>query len=100
WDSMLQSWQDNHNLDELRDERLVVHGTPIGGPVFARSPLLDHGVISWQIEVPIVATFENTKGQRKQNLLLKIVVLRAPTTIHPDGLAIDALISEPYTPGA
>ncbi|MBV8588654.1 MAG: DotI/IcmL/TraM family protein, partial [Acetobacteraceae bacterium] len=52
------------------------------------------------IEVPIVATFENTKGQRKQNLLLKIVVLRAPTTIHPDGLAIDALITEPYTPGA
>ena len=96
--SLYESLLDNHNLDEIKTKRLTVIGTPTGGPVFARLPSVQGGVLNWEVQVPIVASFENSSGVRRQDLLLDIVVVRGPKVTYRKGVAIDRLVSRPHPP--
>jgi intracellular multiplication protein IcmL len=90
--SFLASLEKGGHLKKIESERLNLACALTDAPVIARSGL-ERGVMTWKIEMPVVLSFQDSKGiLTRQSLLAELLVERVHPSRNPRGLAIRQLV--------
>lgn len=80
------------SLNEVVNKKLVVSAVASGSPI-----LLEQGLVgesySWKVQVPVLITYENTKGKSVRHALITMLIVRTPQGIGTKGLGIDQYIA-------
>ena len=92
YDSFLQGLEDSRFLTRLRDNLQVATTVARGAPVITGSRVFD-GRVGWQIEFPILVTFQAGRRTASQNLVARVLVMRVPLSERFRGIGIEQLIA-------
>lgn len=92
FESFLASLNSSGMLDLVRDKRLNISAVITQAPVITKSGILE-GVASWQIEFPLLASYESSGGvETTQKLVAQVLVSRASTVKTPRGVVLRQVI--------
>ncbi len=90
--SVIKSMQANGIIASIEEKRLNVSATISKAPVIVASGVVQ-GRATWKIEVPIVVSYESSRGvEITQKLLATVLVHRTNTAVQPRGVEIKQLI--------
>lgn len=93
WKAFLDSLAKSNNLQAVQQQKLTVQAVPAGAPIITRQGILD-GRYSWQIQMPILVTYESLSQQFNQQLLITIMVQRLSTLSSEYGIGISQLVEQ------
>ncbi|MDD4457365.1 MAG: DotI/IcmL/TraM family protein [Syntrophotalea acetylenica] len=89
---LLKSLDSSGNLDRIRQRRLTTQAALDKAPVIIASGMMQ-GVLSWKIEVPVVVSYESSRGvETTQRMVAEVLVQRADTRKIPQGVQVRQLI--------
>lgn len=89
---LLKSLDGSGNLDRIRQRRLTTQAVLDRAPVIVASGMMQ-GALSWKIEVPVVVSYESTRGvETTQRMVAEVLVQRADTRKVPQGVQVRQLI--------
>ncbi|MGL4208168.1 MAG: DotI/IcmL/TraM family protein [Candidatus Adiutrix sp.] len=92
FDSLLQSLVKSGNLKKIEDERLNLSCVIREAPIVTNSGLLD-GRMTWRLELPILLSYQSSKGiVSTQSLIAKVLVQRTDTAMNPKGIHIKQIV--------
>ncbi len=83
-------------LENLKTQRLVASSVANGAPVITREGIRN-GVYSWEVELPLMVTFQGGQAGRTlitQRLLVTAVISRVPTYDSKNGVGIDHYVAQ------
>lgn len=90
-----QTLVDEGHIPLLEQKKAIMHAIPTGTPTIVKSGVLK-GIRTWEIEVPLLVTYETSAGRVASNNLVVVVrVQRMPTTDYERGVAITQLVAMP-----
>ncbi|MBF13696.1 MAG: type IV secretion protein DotI [Legionellales bacterium] len=92
WREFSQSLKGSGNLITVLQQKLLLSAVPTGSAVITKSGLLNR-VFTWQIQMPILVTFQSASEVRSQSLLVNVQVSRVPVQNNPQGIAITRFVS-------
>jgi intracellular multiplication protein IcmL len=82
-------------INTIVQRQLFVYGVVSGTPVISnQGPLPGKGYV-WQIQIPFLVTYQAAETSSKRRFIVRMNVVRVPTTVNPQGIGIDqfAMIS-------
>lgn len=92
FDGVLANMQSSGILTLIKDQRLNLKTVLESAPVITAEGILS-GAKSWQIEFPIILSYESSNGvENTQHLIADVLIQRVSTTEHPRGLKVKRLI--------
>ena len=92
YDSFLQGLEESQFLTRLRDNLQVASTVARGAPVITETRLF-RGRAGWQIEFPILVTFQAGRRRVDQDLVARVLVMRVPLSERFGGIGIAQLIA-------
>ena len=98
WDQFLTALKGSNNLDAVVAKKLVVSAVATRAPVILKSGPLN-GVMAWQIQMPILVTYQSVNEFTTQNNVVTMLVVRVPTLNTPSGIGISQFIVAPASGG-
>lgn len=90
WEQFMAALEKAGTLATVKAQRLVVQGTQAGAAVITRQGVLN-GVYTWQIEVPLLISYQGGQAGRgaiNQNVIATVLVKRVATTESEQGVGI------------
>jgi intracellular multiplication protein IcmL len=91
--SLIASLKESGVIDLIENKRLSVNAVVTQAPVITASGPGEGGVMTWKIEVPLLTSYESSKGvESTQKLLAMVIARREITTIAPRGIAIQQIV--------
>jgi intracellular multiplication protein IcmL len=99
--SFLQSLKETGVITMIEGKRLSVSAVVSRAPVITASGIAEDGKMAWRIEVPLIVSYESSKGvESTQHLLATVLVRREDTAATPKGVAIQqiVLVRDTYAP--
>ena len=94
WNNFLDAVESSGMLSYIRDHRLV-STVVANGAVIVKSGLEESNSYSWQVQVPLVITYESASEISRDSLLAELEIVRLPTWEAPDAVGIAKLIVRP-----
>lgn len=95
----LNAVKDSNNLEAVKRKKMVVYARINGTPVILKDSNSDpnlrvNGAFTWQVQIPVVITFENSVPDDKivQNNIVTMLVTRMSVLESPIGVGIDSFI--------
>src|SRR6056297_988762 len=92
WDAYLQSLKDSDNLVAVQQKKLVVSAVATGAPIINQSGVVD-GRYTWQIQMPLLVTYQSLSQITEQSLMVNMVITRISTLDSPRGIGIAQFIA-------
>lgn len=99
WQAYLQALQGSRNLDAVLQKKLTVTAVATGAPVIIRQ-WLDSGVATWQIQLPVLITYQSASNYVAQNNIIILKVRRISTLQNPNGIGIEDYVATGSNGGA
>ena len=93
WESFTQALQRSRIIEMVEASQQVVTAAPQGAPIIV-SEGLSAGRYQWQIQVPLVLTYQSGARTRSDKLLVTLVVVRMPRLESPNGIGIEQWIAQ------
>ncbi len=85
------------HLPLLQQQRALMHSVVQGTPVLTRSGIVS-GVMIWEFEVPLLISYETSKGRIADNAVIVVCqVQRVPTTDYPRGVALSSIVTTKHS---
>jgi intracellular multiplication protein IcmL len=92
YDNFVSALTSKKIIDEVVSKRLVVFAVPSGNPVILKEGPTSEGIYAWQVQLPILVTYQSAASQKKQRLVLTLIVSRRPTLESPKAIGIASFI--------
>lgn len=93
WTQFQEGLKATRNLETVIAKKFVVSATATGAPRVTDQGLLN-GRYAWKVQLPLVATYENSSGERlQQPIVVNMIIMRVSTLNTPKGIAIDQFIA-------
>lgn len=92
WKEFTSSLRSSGNLITVAQQKLLLSAVPTGAAVITKSGLLN-GVYTWQVQMPVLVTFQSATEVRSQSLLVNVQVSRVPIQNNPQGIAVVRFVS-------
>lgn len=92
WQDYLQALQSSRNLDAVIQKKLTVTAVATGAPVIVKG-WLENGVIVWQIQLPVLITYQSASNYVAQNNIIILKVKRISTLLNANGLGIEDYVA-------
>ncbi len=92
WQAYLQSLQTSQNLTAVKAKNLVVSAVATGAPVINQQGVVD-GRYTWEIQMPLLVTYQSASQITPQSLMLNMVITRVSTLDSPRGIGIAQFIA-------
>ncbi len=89
WGSFTKALQDSGVIETVTTNRQVISATPRGAPTILAEGLMANGVYRWEVEMPILITYELGQSQRTDNKTVRLVIVRVPRLESPNGVGIE-----------
>ncbi len=95
WDSFSKALKASNNLNVVQKEKLTVSAKVNGDAKVTQNQQTATGQ-QWQVEVPLVVTYQNDKKQKiTQDLVVKMIIGTVSTNENPAGIGINQFIAMP-----
>jgi len=94
WNNFLDALESSGMLSYVRDHRLV-STVVANGAVIVKSGLNKSKFYTWQVQIPLVITYESASEISRDNLLAELEVVRLPTWQAPDAVGIAKIVVRP-----
>lgn len=94
WESFTQALQRSRIIEMVEGSQQVVTAAPQGAPIVI-SEGMSAGRYQWQIQMPLVLTYQSGSRTRSDNLLVTLVIVRVPRLESPNGVGIEQWIAVP-----
>lgn len=78
-------------IEAVKAKRLVVFAVATNTPVILNEGPSPEGIYAWQIQVPMLITYQSASEVTKQNVVMTLLVARRPTLESPKGIGIAAM---------
>ena len=92
WQAYLTALQSSRNLDAVIQKKLTVTAVATGAPVIVRQ-WLENGVMTWQIQLPVLITYQSASNYVPQNNIIILKVQRISTLLSPNGIGIEDYVA-------
>lgn len=92
WRSFERALQASGILNQIIKEQMITSVVPAGAPVIRSQGVADNGRYGWQIELPIMVTYESTSHKQSTGYTVQATIVRRPESENPSGLGIAQLI--------
>ena len=92
WRSFEQALVNSNNLKLVITQKLVATAVPTGAPVVLKRGVLN-GAYSWQVQMPMLVTYQSASMNVKQPMLVTMLVRRVDVSNNPGGIAISQFIA-------
>ncbi len=92
YQNFLKALQDSSNLQAVQTKKLVVSSVPTGAPIILKEGLTADGVYAWQVQLPMLLTYQSASEQYRQNIILTMLISRVPTLDSPKGVGIASFV--------
>jgi hypothetical protein len=79
-------------VNNVERKKYVVSVVPTSAPTILKEKTSPDGTYAWQIQFPMQLTFQNLKETIKSDWVVTMLIVRAPLSEAPKGVAIAALI--------
>lgn len=91
WQAYLESLRTSNNLVAVRAKQLVVSAVATGAPVITQQGVVG-GRYTWQVQMPMLVTYESPSQVTQQSLMVNMVITRVSTLDSPRGIGIAQFI--------
>lgn len=97
----LNAIKESRNLDAVKRKKMIVYAKINGIPQILKTTYTDpnlnvDGAFAWQVQIPVVVTYENSNPQDKivQSNVLTILITRMNPLESPTSIGIDSFVSQ------
>lgn len=94
WESFTQALQKSRIIEMVEANQQVVTAAPQGAPIVVSEGLVA-GRYQWQIQLPLILTYQSGARTRTDKLLVTLVVVRVPRLESPNGVGIEQWVAVP-----
>lgn len=94
WASFTSALEKSRIIEMVEANQQVVTAAPRSAPILI-SEGLQNGRYQWQVELPIVVTYQAGSQTRADNLLLTLLIVRVPKLESPNGVGIEQWVAVP-----
>ena len=94
WESFTSALQSARIIESIEANSQVITAAPRGAPVL-RAEGVVNGQYQWQVQIPMILTYQSGARQRSDNWLVTLVVVRVPRLESPNGVGIAQWIAVP-----
>ncbi len=94
WESFTGALQRSRIIEMVEANQQVVTSAPQGAPIVVSEGLVA-GRYQWEIQLPLVLTYQSGSRTRTDKLLVTIVVVRVPRLESPNGVGIEQWVAVP-----
>ena len=84
---------ESRNLEAVKSKKLVVSCVPTGVPIVGNEGRIA-GRYAWQVEMPMLISYQSATEVIRQNIKLTMLIIRIPTLDSPKGIGIAQFIVE------
>ena len=92
WGSFTKALQDSGMIETVTENRQVISATPRGAPTILAEGLMPNGVYRWEVEMPMLITYELGQSRRNDNKTVRLVIVRVPKLESANGVGIEQWI--------
>lgn len=92
WESFTGALQRSRVIEMVEANQQVVTAAPQGAPIVVSEGLVA-GRYQWEIQLPMVLTYQSGSRTRTDKLLITIIVVRVPRLESPNGVGIEQWIA-------
>ena len=93
WGSFTKALQDSGMIETVTENRQVISATPRGAPTILAEGLMPTGVYRWEVELPMLITYELGQTRRSDNMNIRLVIVRVPKLESANGVGIEQWIA-------
>jgi intracellular multiplication protein IcmL len=92
WESFTQALQRARIIEMVEANQQVVTAAPQGAPIIISEGLVA-GRYQWEVQLPLVLTYQSGSKTRSDSLLVTLVVVRVPRLENSNGVGIEQWIA-------
>lgn len=92
WGSFVKALDDSGIIEAVEKNRQVITAAPRSAPTILAEGVMD-GVYQWQVEMPMMMTYQFGQTQRNMVLNIRINIVRLPKLESPNGIGIEQWIA-------
>ena len=92
WQEFLAALKRSNNLDTVLAKKLMVTTVVTGAPVVKQQGEI-RGTYAWQIQLPMVLTYQSASEKFNQKVLVSLLVVRVTELDNPQGLGINQWVA-------
>jgi intracellular multiplication protein IcmL len=85
-------------VTSIREKNLVVTAVPTDSPIMIRESPSDKGFSAWQVQFPMLVTYQSASEQVQSNLVLTLLIVQVPTTESIRGIGIAQFLVQARAP--
>jgi len=89
WGSFTRALQDSGIIETVTKNRQVISATPRSAPTILAEGLMPNGVYRWEVEMPILVTYELGQSKRNDSMNIRLVLVRVPKLESANGVGIE-----------
>jgi intracellular multiplication protein IcmL len=93
WAWFLQQLKSSNNLETIKQLKMVVDAKITGAPQLLRKAVIG-GRYAWEVQIPLLVTYQNQRRRITQTVMLTMVVLRMPVQDYPQRIAVNNFIAD------
>lgn len=92
WGSFVKALQDSGMIESVETNRQVLSAAPRSAPTILSEGVLN-GVYQWQVELPMMVTYQIGQQQRNVGMNVRLLIVRVPKLESPNGLGIEQWVA-------
>ncbi len=92
WASFVKALQDAGIIDAVNTNRQVVSAAPRAAPTILSEGILN-GVYTWQVEMPMMISYQYGAQQRDVSMNVRLTIVRVPKLESPNGVGIEQWVA-------
>ena len=89
--SLVKTFDDNGTKKYIIDNKMDTYVSLEAPPVIVQTGIVS-GQRAWKIQAPIVVTYTNGSGNAPKHYIVNLVVVRVPTSVNKNGVAISNFV--------
>lgn len=92
WASFVKALQDSGIIEAVETNRQVVSAAPRAAPTILSEGVLN-GNYQWQVEMPMMVTYQFGGQQRNVSMNIRLTIVRVPKLESPNGVGIEQWVA-------
>jgi intracellular multiplication protein IcmL len=94
WESFTQALQRSRIIEMVEANQQVLTAAPKGAPILSKEGLVA-GRYQWEVQVPLILTYQSGAKTSSSGLLVTVVVVRVPRLESSNGVGIEQWVAVP-----
>lgn len=93
WESMVKVLKNGPLLKDVEGKQVSVTVTPLSRPIIESTGGTPGNEFAWKVVVPILLSMSGDFQTKNTKLLVRLVIVRVPTTENPKGLGVSQFLT-------